>query len=153
MGNSLASYRHPVVSLRRPGLLGRGVFDDVFDNFFNDSFPTLLRQSTQGYPVADIYRSDGGDTVMEFALAGFSKEELTVEVKPEKRSITVRATSSDENEEESNRRIARRSFEKTYVNYDNNLDLTAATADFENGLLRVVVPPRVEAKPVVVQIK
>jgi len=152
MNTTLTTFRHPIAS-RRPGLLGRTVFDDVLDGFFNDSFPNLLRQSTQGYPVADIYRTEDGDTVMEFALAGFSKEDLSVEVKPDKRSVTVRAKADSGEEDGSNRRIARRSFEKTYVNYDNNLDLASVSADFENGLLRVVVPPRAEAQPVVVEIK
>ncbi len=151
MVNALTNYRTPSVRLTRPGLLGRTVFDDMFDGFFKDSFPNLLRQSTQGYPVADIYRNDDGDTVMEFALAGFLREDLFVEVKPEKRSITVRAN-SDSNDE-GGRRIARRSFEKTYVNYDNNLNLAACAAEFENGLLRVVVPNREEAKSVAIEIK
>jgi HSP20 family protein len=137
----------------RPSLLGSRVFDDVFDNFFNDSFPTLLRQSTRGYPVADIYRNDNGDTVMEFALAGFLKEDLAIEVIPEKCSITVRANSSISEGEETTRRIARRSFEKTYVNYDNNLDLSLISAKFENGLLSITVPSRPEAKPLKIAIK
>ena len=90
---------------------------------------------------------------MEFALAGFSKEELSIEVKPEKRSVTVRANSSLEGDETSGRRIARRSFEKTYVNYDDNLDLSSVSAEFNNGLLRVVVPTRPESKPVTINIK
>jgi len=151
MANTISTYQNPLVKRTRPGLLGRSVFDDMFDGFFNDSFPTLLRQSTQGYPVADIYRNDDGDTVMEFALAGFTKGDLSIEVKPEKKSITVRANS--DSDAEGSRRIARRSFEKKYINYDNNLDLAACTAEFENGLLRVVVPTRPEAKPVEVEIK
>lgn len=141
------------ITTYRPGLLGSRVFDDVFDTFFNDSFPNLLRQSTQGYPVADIYRNSDGDTVMEFALAGFLKENLSIDIKPEKRSITVRAETTNEDESVSHRRIAKRSFEKTYVNYDNNLDLAAISANFENGLLRVVVPATSEAKPVSIKIK
>ena len=97
------------ITLHRPGLLGRGVFDDVFDNLFNDSFPNLLRQ--------------------------------------------VRAKSNIEESESSNRRIARRSFEKTYVNYDNNLDLAAISAEFENGLLRIIVPAKIETKPILIDIK
>lgn len=134
----------------RPGLLGRTVFDDVFDNFFND-FPSHLRRSTQGYPVADIYRDGEGNTVMEFALAGFTKDDLTIEVKPEKRSITVSASS--ELDADDDRRIARRSFQKTYVNYDDNLNLTLAEASFENGLLSVTVPSRAETKPVSIKIQ
>jgi HSP20 family molecular chaperone IbpA len=55
-------------------------------------------------------------------------------------------------DENSSRRIARRSFQKTFVNYDNNLDLSAVTASFENGLLKVVVPTRPETKPLEVKI-
>ena len=89
---------------------------------------------------------------MEFALAGFSKEDLSVDVKPEKRSITVRA-GTQESEEESTRRIARRSFEKTYVNFDNNLDLTSVSAAYENGLLCITVPVRPEVEPISIEIK
>ncbi len=152
MSKTIATYMPSVGHLRHPGLLGRSVFDDMFNDVFNDAFPRLLKRSTSGYPVADIYRNDTGDTVMEFALAGFSKGELSIEIKPEKRSITIRAQSGTEQPEESGRRIAKRSFEKTYVNLDNNLDLSQSTAKFENGLLRVVVPTRPEAKPITVKI-
>ena len=135
----------------RPGLLGSRVFDDVFDNFFVD-FPRHLKQSTQGYPVADIYRDDNGSTIMEFALAGFGKDELSIDIRPDKRSITVSTNSSMEEDTQSSRRIARRNFTKTYVNYDDNLDLGCTQANFENGLLTVTVPPRAEVKPVSVTI-
>lgn len=132
-----------------PGLLGRSVFDNFFDNFFDD-MPTYVRQSTQGYPVADIYTSEDGKTVMEFALAGFSRSELNVEVKPESRSITVSAESDGSGD--SGRRIARRSFSKTFVNYDDDLNLSAAEAHFENGLLSIVVPRRPETQPLQIEI-
>ena len=111
--------------------------------------PTYVRQSTQGYPVADIY-TDDGKTIMEFALAGFSRSELNVEVKPENRSITVSANSDGLNE--SGRRIARRSFSKTFVNYDDDLDLSGAEAHFENGLLSIVVPRRPETQALQIKI-
>jgi HSP20 family molecular chaperone IbpA len=135
----------------RPSLLGRNVFEDIFDSMLD--FPQLMQRTTQGYPVADIYREDNGDTVMEFALAGFSKDDLSIEIKPEKKSITVSANHSTDDTAVNSRRIARRSFTKTYVNYDNNLDLNAATAEFENGLLRLVVPTRPEVKPLCIDIK
>ena len=134
----------------RPGLLGRNVLDDVFDSFFVD-FPRHLKQTTQGYPVADIFRDDNGNTVLEFALAGFKREELTIDIRPDKRSITVAANSNIEDGDNS-RRIARRSFTKTYVNYDNNLDLSATEAAYADGLLTVTVPQRAEVKPVQIAI-
>ena len=144
MTNAITTYR--------PGLLGRGVFDDIFDNFFTE-FPRHLKQSTQGYPVADIYTNEDGSTVMEFALAGFTREELSIDVQPDKRSVTVSAAAQTTEDENTSRRIARRSFTKTYVNYDDNLDLSEASADFQNGLLTVTVPQRPEITPVSIQIK
>ena len=135
----------------RPGLLGSRVFDDVFDSVFLD-FPRHLKQSTQGYPVADIYNDDNGSTVLEFALAGFGKDELSVDIRPDKRSITVSANSNIDENNNGSRRIARRNFTKTYVNYDNNLDLAETQASFENGLLTVTVPPRAETQAVSVSI-
>jgi len=133
----------------RTSLLGWNVFDDIF----NSMPATWLHRTTQGYPVADIYRNDDNNTVMEFALAGFTKEDLDIEVKPEKNTITVSAATSDEEDAGLARRIARRSFNKTYVNYDTNLDLNLTTAEFENGLLRLVIPQRPEAKPLAIDIK
>ena len=132
----------------RPSLIGRGVFDDLFEAM---DFPTLLNRTTQGYPVADIYQNDIVDTVMEFALAGFTKDDLQVEIKPEKNSITVSADRGAR--ADTNRRIARRSFTKTYVNYDNNLNLSQTTADFNNGLLTLTLPRKEEAKPLNIEIK
>ena len=134
----------------RPSLLGSTVFDNIFDNFFTD-FPRHMNKSTSGYPVADIYRDESGNTVMDFALAGFSKEDLTVDVQPEKRTITVSAADNEPSPQNA-RRIARRQFQKTYVNYDDNLDLTKADASFVNGLLTVTIPQRAQVKPLSIEI-
>ena len=91
---------------------------------------------------------------MEFALAGFTKDEISVEIHPDKNSITVRAsTAEDHGENTGKRRIARRSFQKTYVNYDANLDLSGVQAEFTNGLLQVTVPPRAELQPISIDIR
>ena len=138
------------ITTYRPGLLGHKVINEVFDNFFND-FPTHLKASTQGYPVADIYRDDDGSTVLEFALAGFKKKELAIDIQPDKRSITIIGKAGEGNSKR--QRIARRNFTRPYVNYDNNLDLSNAKAKFENGLLTVRVPQRPEVKPVSISIE
>ena len=139
-----------IATYRRPGLLGRSVLDDFFGDAFINDFSSLVKKSTQGYPVADIYRAEDGSTIMEFALAGFDKSDLNIDVRPDKKSITISASS--ESNSKSERRIARRGFSKTFVNYDNNLDLTKASADFKNGLLTVTVPVRPEVKPVSISI-
>jgi len=155
MSNSLSIIRRPspisTASYRYPSLLGRGVFDDFFDNFFQD-FGALQRKTVQGYPVADIFTNEDGSTILEFALAGFDKEDLRIEVKPEKQTITVSSDVEAAGPGENGRRIARRAFTKTYVNYDNNLDLSEATAQYENGLLSITVPRRDEAPALNIEI-
>ena len=149
--SNLARYNHQQIA-KRPGLLGHNVINTFFNDFMNpEYFQTSLNRTVSGYPVADIYQNDEGSTVMEFALAGFTKDELKIDVQPEKRSITVSAN-SDETEDRGTRRIARRSFTKTYVNYDDNLDLTQAQAAYVNGLLTVVLPQRPEVQPVEIDI-
>ena len=140
------------ITTYRPGLLGHQVINEVFDNFFNDGdlFSNVLKQSTKGYPVADIYRDDDGSTVLEFALAGFKKKELAIDIQPDKRSITITGKANEENSKR--QRIARRNFTRTYVNYDDNLDLSNAKASFNDGLLTVRVPQRPEVKPVSINI-
>lgn len=132
-------------------LLGRSIFDEIFNGDLFD-FPAVARRTTQGYPVADMYNTEAG-TVLEFALAGFAKDDLSINVQPDKSSITVRADSSSEEGEQDERRIARRSFQKTYVNYDNNLSLANASAEFVNGLLTITIPRKEEVCPVAVEIK
>ena len=139
-----------LTAYNRPSVLGRTVFDDLFR--FND-FTSMMDRTTKGYPVADIFRTKDGSTALEFALAGFRKSELSVEVKPENNSITVSANTEDNEAEVGTRRIARRSFSKTYVNYDSNLDLTQLEATFEDGLLTITIPVKPEIKPLQIDIK
>lgn len=138
MGNSI---------LYRPGFLGF----DVFNELFNGS-PALIAhaKTTQGYPVTDIYDDEDGSTVLEFALAGFKREDLSVSVQSEKRTVTISATAGGSGNDD--RRIARRSFTKSYVNYDNSLNFAAVTAKFEDGLLTVKMPRRQEEKPKIIEI-
>ncbi len=134
----------------RPSLLGRNVFEDFFDTM---DFPTLLSRTTQGYPVADIYKDDDGSTIMEFALAGFRKENLHVEILPEKREIHVSADSHGDEEAGPSRRIARRAFHKTFVNYNSYLDWFNGKASYYNGLLRINLPAKPGSQPLRVEIK
>ncbi len=140
-----------VVRINRPSILANTVFDGFLNNLIQD-FPSHLKQSTQGYPVADIYSNEDGSTIMEFALAGFKREEISVDVKPDTRSITVSADPGGQ-DGDAQRRIARRSFQKKYVNYDGNLDIAKTEATYQDGLLIVVVPKKQEMKAISVNIK
>ena len=137
------------LTFRTPALLGRSTFDQIFDQFFND--PVLIKQSTTGYPLTDIYKDESSNQIIEMALAGFTKDELCVEVK--ENTINISADNKLSNAGGAHeRRIARRSFKKTFVDYHNQLDFGNTTVTFENGLLRISIPPQQETKAVEITI-
>ena len=138
------------ITLRTPALLGRTAFDQIFDQFFNDPIP-MIKRSTDGYPITDIYRDDENNQIIEMALAGFSKEDLAVEAKENTIVISAQSnklTAGGAHE----RRIARRDFRKTFVDYHNQLDFGNISATFENGLLKISIPPQEETKAVTINI-
>jgi len=126
------------------------VFED-FDRFFNldrffeglDFFDSASNNlSLRGFPRGDIYVEDKQLT-LELALAGYSKDQLSIQVSPENNQIIISATKEDD-EKTNGRSLARRSFKKT-VEVLPQWDLQKAEVSYEDGLLRVVVPPVEEA--------
>ena len=139
------------LTLRTPSLMGRTAFEQIFDQVFGDQ-RNMIKQSTSGYPITDIYKDENENQVVEMALAGFTKEDIKIEVKENKISISHQAEPWN-GQDRPPRRIAKRSFERSFVDYYNNFDLSSATATFENGLLKILVPPIAEKKSMVIQIQ
>ncbi|MAF79926.1 hypothetical protein CL629_02500 [bacterium] len=131
-----------------PSIVGRGTFDQFFNQIFEDPF-TMVKRSTEGYPLTDLYKDEEENQVIEVALAGFSRDELNIEVKDNSITISCESAGADEQQ----RRIARRSFTRSFVDYDHQLDMRKSNASFENGLLKIVIPPTEEAKPTVIDIQ
>jgi len=131
-----------------PSIVGRGTFDQFFNQIFEDPF-TMVKRSTEGYPLTDLYKDEEENQVIEVALAGFSRDELNIEVKDNSITISCESAGTDEQQ----RRIARRSFTRSFVDYDHQLDMRKSGASFENGLLKIVIPPTEEAKPTVIDIQ
>lgn len=123
-------------SLQVPSIMGHTTLEKIFDEFWGDT-QKAIDKTTSGYPVTDIYK-DGDEQIIEMALAGFSRDMIDIDIEGNK--ITISSEGSADNERVS--RIARRSFRKEYTDYNNNCDLERSKATFENGLLRVVIPPK-----------
>ena len=133
-----------------PAIMGRTMFDQIFDQFLEDPKP-VIKRSTDGYPVTDIYTNDNLDQVIEMALAGFKKSELCIDVKDN--TITISCDASKEEKRQNTRRIAKRSFQKTFVDYHNQLDFSKTEAEFIDGLLSVKIPKVEEKKTTSITIK
>ena len=139
--------RYPV-----PAIMGRTMFDQIFDRFFEDTeTERVIKRSTDGYPVTDIYTNDNHDQIIEMALAGFKKGDLLIDVKDN--TITISCDASKEEKKHNRRRIAKRSFKKTFVDYHNQLDFAKTEAEFSDGLLSVMIPRVEEKKPTTINIK
>ena len=130
-------------ALSFPSLMGKTIFDDFFRQ--NEGF---VNKSTTGFPVTDMYYDDNGNSIIEMALAGYSKEDISVEA--ENNKITISSSGADNT---NGRKIARRSFKKTFVNYDNLLDLSTMNASFQDGLLQLTIPTKAEAAKRIITIE
>lgn len=137
------------IIMRTPAVLGTTALEKIFEQFFHNPQP-LIKRSTEGYPVTDLYQDETGSQVIEMALAGFSKEDLAIEIQDNKITICARSGIPPD---QFQRRIAKRSFTKTFVDYHNQLDMLNANAEFINGLLKIIIPLHVENKPVQIEIK
>ena len=135
-----------------PALLGNGAIDRLFEEFFQNPEP-YVKQTTNGYPLTDIYKEEDGSQVIEMALAGFSKEDILVNTEANKITISADGSKIKGQLAENRRRIAKRAFKKSFVDYHNTLDFGNSNATFENGLLRIQIPLREEVKPRQITIK
>ena len=135
-----------------PALLGNGAIDRLFEEFFQNPEP-YVKQTTNGYPITDIYKEEDGSQVIEMALAGFSKEDILINTEANKITISAEGSKLKGQLVENRRRIAKRAFKKSFVDYHNTLDFGSSNATFENGLLRIKIPLREEVKPRQISIK
>ena len=135
-----------------PALLGNSAIDRLFEEFFQNPEP-YVKQTTNGYPLTDIYKEEDGSQVIEMALAGFSKEDILINTETNKITISAEGSKLKGQLAENSRRIAKRAFKKSFVDYHNTLDFGNSNATFENGLLRINIPLREEVKPRQISIK
>ena len=122
-------------------------FDSIFDRFFD-----MDTTRDSGYPPYNIRKINEAQYVIEIALAGFSKDDIEVEVT--EGTLTVRSKKEEEtNGDESfvHKGIAKRSFLRSWTLSD---DIIVKGADLKDGMLIInlekVIPD--EKKPRLIQI-
>ena len=133
-----------------PAIMSSRAFDQFFESFFTQP-DQWVKNSTEGYPLTDIWREDDDTQVIQMALAGFARDNLSVET--DKNRITISSSKSDDEDTKSSRRIARRAFTKTFVDHQNQLDMSKADAEFKDGLLTVRIPSIIKSKKTTIKIK
>ena len=123
---------------------GNHFFKD-FDRIFEEAFRPMTLNIP--YPPMDIYVEKDEKLVFEVALAGFSKDEVKVEV--EKNVLYISSDTKDDDKESRRyikHKIARRQFNLAYTIPD-VYDVDTQVANFENGVLTIAFDKKEVAKP------
>jgi molecular chaperone IbpA len=112
-------------------------FETLFDRLSDRSY-----ENNEGYPPYDIIRRGEDDFQINIALAGFSRDEVTITAEPGQLTVTGQKQDKDE-VEYLYRGISARSFERRF-NLADYIEVDDAA--FENGLLHVNLVRRVPDK-------
>lgn len=106
-------------------------FDTFFNRLFNNDFAST---NGGGYPPYNIRKVDEYNYVIELALAGFSKDDLDVELA--EGTLTIKSVPKGKNDEDGyiHHGIAKRVFTRKFHLAN---DIVVKGADLLNGLLTV----------------
>lgn len=129
-----------------PTLFPSEIFDDL-ERFLGDldlfDPSTSNLRISKGFPKGDLFLEDG-NLVIELALAGYSKDQLSVRVE-NSGSIVVSAEKKSEGDGDETgrggRSLARRAFQRVFPQLGKEWDVASSDVTYRDGLLRIVVPP------------
>ena len=128
-------------------------FDSIFDEF--DRMLESTERYSTNYPPYNIKRVNDTDYRIEVALAGYSKDDIEVELKAS--ALTVRNKSKEHTIDEKDngvihKGISTRQFERAFTISE---DIKVKDAELKNGLLTIdlerIIPD--EKKPRLIEIK
>ena len=128
-------------------------FDSIFDEF--DRMLESTERYSTNYPPYNIKRVNDTDYRIEVALAGYSKDDIEVELKDS--ALTVRNKSKEQTVDEKgngviHKGISTRQFERSFTISE---DMKIKGAELKNGLLIIelerIIPD--EKKPRLIDIK
>lgn len=129
------------------------VFDKMFDDVFRTSYPDAHRSlgidpfSKAAYPKVNVISHDTNVEIVA-EIAGFTKEDISVELDENVLSIVGKASQQTESTDKSVyliRELKRSSFSRSFK-LSEELDATNIDATFKDGLLKLVIPRKVKQK-------
>ncbi len=107
-------------------------FDHLMDHLV--SLHSNNNLTTNEYPPQDIIREGESNYKIELAVAGFKKDELSIQLKDNTLTIKGESNSKNSNGDYLHKNIARRSFSKDFTLAEN---IEVGDAEFEDGVLGV----------------
>lgn len=122
-----------------------GYLPSIFDAFFNDS--ELAENSVMfTRPEFNVYETEK-EFVVEAAVPGLEKKDFNIEVNDNVLEISSQKEMKEEKTEEKYyyRGFCYGSFKKSY-SLPENVDKEKISADYQNGILKLMIPKDKEAK-------
>ena len=116
-----------------PAALNRALIG--FDRLFDD-VERRFANSTNNYPPYNILKHDENSFEIEVAVAGFDREDITIEVDQNQLRITGRRKKEDDAAKYIHRGLAARDFERVFTLADH---MEVGEAEMTNGILRVKI--------------
>ena len=107
-------------------------FDHLMDHLV--SLHSNNNLTTNEYPPYDIIKEGENNYKVELAVAGFKKDELSIQLKDNTLTIKGESNSKSSNGDYLHKNIARRSFSKNFSLAEN---IEVGDAEFEDGVLGV----------------
>jgi molecular chaperone IbpA len=142
--NQLARFDTNALAHLNRALIG---FDRIFDNFEN-----RYQNSTTNYPPYNVLKHDDNTFEVEIAVAGFDKEEISIEVDQDQLIIKGRRAKDEDTDKYLHRGLAARDFERVFTLAEY---MEVGDAELTNGILSVkltrIVPEAL--KPRLIAIK
>jgi HSP20 family protein len=122
-------------------------------SFFPSPFNSLFENvfSTEGMvsrvPSVNVYETDH-EVVLEFSAPGYKKDDIKIELEKDLLSISgeIKNEQTDEKRSYSRREFQMSSFKRSFT-IPEIVDTDKINASYEDGLLKVSMPKRDEAKP------
>ena len=123
-----------------------------FDSLFNDVERRFANSVQTNYPPYNVLKHDDNSFEIEVAVAGFDREDITIEVDQNLLTIRGQRPEQETGPQYLHRGLAARDFERSFTLADH---IIVGDAELTNGILRVklnrVVPDAL--KPRLIAIK
>lgn len=123
-------------------------FDSLFDSFFRDDFPVSFRNGASlSRPAVNIAETEDNYRI-EVAAPGLAKDDFDVKVDQDVLTISAK---KEMKEEGKNEKYTRREFSfmefKRNFHLPETVDAAGIAANYEDGILKVTLAKKEEAKP------
>ena len=105
-----------------------------FDSLFNDVERRFANSVQTNYPPYNVLKHDDNTFEIEVAVAGFDREDITIEVDQNLLTIKGQRLKDEDDSKYLHRGLAARDFERSFTLADH---IIVGDAELTNGILRV----------------